>query len=236
VGFTGGTGGSSSTQEITSWTFIGGSSTPDDSSGISPLGLVLNGSAALTGTALELTNGNNYEAGSAFYAIPLSVESFTNDFAFQIINPAADGFTFTIQNDGPTALGGGGGGLGYEDIPNSMAIKFDLYNDAGEGVDSTGMYVDGAAPDVPAINLTGTGIDLHSGDVMSVHMTYTSSSLNITITDQRTAASWSHLFTIDLPSTFAKNQAYFGFTGASGGESSTQTIRSWTYFPYVTTE
>ena len=47
--------------------------------------------------------------------------------------------TFTIQNVGPTALGGPGAGLGYVTIQKSVAIKFDLYNNAGEGPDSTGL-------------------------------------------------------------------------------------------------
>ena len=76
--------------------------------------------------------------------------------------------TFTIQNVGPSALGSDGGGLGFATIPNSVAIKFDIYNNAGEGPDSTGLYFNGAMPTVPAINLTGSGIDLHSGDYMNV--------------------------------------------------------------------
>ena len=236
VGFTAGTGGLTSTQEVTSWTFIGGSSTPAYSSGLFVLGLTLNGSSTLTGTGLELTDGGSDQAGSAFFDIPLSVESFTNDFTFQITNPLADGFTLTIQNDRLTALGDNGGGLGYASLPESVAIKFDLYNNAGEGADSTGIYADGAAPNIPAVSLTGTGIDLHSGDLMAVHMTYANSSLNMTITDKKTAATWSHLFTIDLPSTLANDVAYFGFTGGTGGLSSTQTIKSWTYSPSVTSQ
>ena len=98
-------------------------------------------------------------------------------------------FTFTIQGAGANALGGGGGGLGYYGINPSVAIKFDLYNNSGEGVDSTGIYTDGVYPDVPAIDLTGTGIDLHSGDVFNVAMTYDGSTLNVTITDIATSAS-----------------------------------------------
>jgi hypothetical protein len=43
-------------------------------------------------------------------------------------------------------------------IPNSVGIKFDLYNNQGEGVDSTGLYTDGAAPtNVGSIDLNGNG-------------------------------------------------------------------------------
>ena len=121
-----------------------------------------NGSTDLDDFRLQLTNGGLNEAGSAFYATPVNIQSFTTDFTFQLSNPAADGITFTIQNVGPNALGVEGGGLGYAGIPESVAIKFDLYNSAGEGVNSTGLYLDGAIPAVPAMScLTGTGIDLH---------------------------------------------------------------------------
>ena len=85
----------------------------------------------------------------------------------------ADGFTFTIQNVGPTALGGNGGGLGYGPNPNtgttggiakSVAIKFDFYNNNGEGTDSTGLYMNGAVPTVPAMDMTSSGVLLNSGD------------------------------------------------------------------------
>ena len=76
-------------------------------------------------------------------------QSFTTDFTFQLTNPAADGFTFTIQNVDPAAVGGIGGYLGYEGIGDSVAIKFDLYKnepDDGPLGNSTGLFVDGAPP------------------------------------------------------------------------------------------
>ena len=120
--------------------------------------LQLNGSASLAGTALELTNGGPNEASSAFYPSPVNVQSFTTDFTFQLTNPAADGFTFTIQNAGPGALGADGGSLGYAGIGHSVAVKFDLYQNAGDpSNNSTGIFVDGALPHrTSSINLTGT--------------------------------------------------------------------------------
>ena len=62
----------------------------------------------------------------------------------------------------PAATGG---------IPNSVAVKFDLFSNNGEGNDSTGLYTDGAAPtNAGSINLTSTGINLHSGDPFDVMM------------------------------------------------------------------
>ncbi len=66
-----------------------------------------NGSTDLDDVRLQLTNGGLGEAGSAFYATPVNIQQFTTQFTFQLSNPSADGITFTIQNAGPTALGGG---------------------------------------------------------------------------------------------------------------------------------
>ena len=68
----------------------------------------------------------------------------------------ADGLMFVIQNSpaGATALGLNGGNLGYTKITNSVGIKFDLHNNSGEGNNSTGLYINGAAPTVPAVDLT----------------------------------------------------------------------------------
>jgi len=191
--------------------------------------MTFNGSTGLDDFRLQLTNGGLYEKGSAFYATPVNIQAFTTNFTFQLSNPVADGMTFTIQNVGPTALGQDGGGLGYGGIGKSVAIKFDLYNNAGEGPNSTGIYTDGALPEVPAINLTGTGIDLHSGDQMLAQITYDGQNLNLTLTDSVTLATWSNSFVVNIPSIVGSNTAYVGFTGGSGGNSSSQKVTAWTY-------
>jgi methionine-rich copper-binding protein CopC len=199
--------------------------------------LTFNGSATLNGSNLELTDGGFSEAASAFSTNQLDVSRFSTSFNFQITpgtNPTADGLTFTIQGVGANALGGGGGALGYAGIPTSVAIKFDLYNNAGEGIDSTGIYVNGAYPSVPAIDLTGTGIDLHSGDLFNVVMSYDGSTLNVTITDTATHASASQSYSINIPSTIGGKLGYVGFTGGTGGLTAVQQILNWTFTPAST--
>ena len=97
---------------------------------------------------------------SAFFTTPVNVQSFTTNFSFQMTSAVADGMAFVIQNGAATALGtgGGGSGLGYQGIGNSVAVKFDIYNSAGEGTDSTGIYLNGAAPTVPAVDMTSSGV------------------------------------------------------------------------------
>ncbi len=236
VGFTGGTGGATASQKIETWTFV---STPPTttvvnfSSGFtSTTGLQLNGSTTWNQSAarLTLTNGGTSEAGSAFYSTPVNIHAFTNDFSFQLTNAVADGFTFTIQNAGPTALGPAGGSLGYgAAMGSSIAVKFDLYSNAGEGTDSTGEYSGGAKPTVPFVDMTSSGVILRTGDAMSVHMTYDGTTLAMTITDATAGKKFSTSWTVNIPAVVGGNVAYIGFTGGTGGLSSTQEIISWNY-------
>ena len=259
VGFTGATGGDTANQEILSWTYVSGPpgpyapppvlpALPTFPAGFGAVGLATNGSAALSGSSLRLTDGGRYEAGSAFYGSPITVnQNFTTDFTFQLSGnvPLADGITFLILNSAPSisnapfALGDDGEALGYAGIVQNtsggydhscVAIKFDLYNNAGEGANSTGLYLDGALPTTPAIDLDGTGIDLHSGRPFLAHIVYdfAATKLTLTLTDTITHATWSHSFTIDIPSSIANVNAYVGFTGGTGADTATQEIHNWT--------
>lgn len=232
VGFTGASGALTSTQTITAWTYQAGAPAPNYPAGfINPVGLSINGTAQVKNTALQLTDFGSNEAGTVFYTIPQNIQAFTNDFFFLMLDPNADGLTFTIQNNDPNAIGGSGSGLGYFDIPKSVAIKFDIFNNAGEGGDSTGLYLDGARPSVPAIDLSGTGIDPRNSDSIKVHMTYDGANLTMTVTDALLSAKWSHSWPVDIPATVGGNTAWVGFTGATGHGYSKQLILLWTYVP-----
>ena len=192
--------------------------------------MTFNGSTGLDDSRLQLTNGYSWDTGSAFVTIPLNIQAFTTSFLFQLSNPAADGIAFVIQNTGPTALGGNSGSLGYAPkILQSLAIKFDFYNDAGEGADSTGLYINGVAPTIPAINLSNTGINLASGDSMLVNLTYDGINLAMTITDEVTAATWSAVWQENIPQIVGGNTAYVGFTGSTQIRTASQKIATWIY-------
>ena len=228
AGFTAGTGTVTATQEILSWSFVPLTGI-NYSAGFNSSGLALNGHAAVNNSRLRLTDGGEGESASAWYSTPVNVQDFTQDFSFQLTNPNADGMTFTIQNVGTTALGGTGGWLGYAPIASSVAVKFDLYNNAGEGYDSTGLYVNGAVPYVPALDMSSSGVNLHSGDIFNVHMVYGGTTLSMQITDATTLATFGTSWTIDIPGTIGTSTAYAGFTGGTGGETATQDVLNWSY-------
>jgi hypothetical protein len=206
-------------------------------------GLLLNGGAAIRGTVLQLTDGGPYEIRSAFFPTRVGLESFTTAFDFQLTGneglaptPDADGFTFVLQANGPDALGSAGGGLGYglpaigqpgAKIDNSIAVKFDLHNNEGEGASSTGLYLNGAAPTIPSINLLPSGIDLHSGHVFHVVLVYDGSTLTLTIEDETTRATFSEPFRVNIPALLGGQTGYAGFTASTGLKTAVQSILNW---------
>jgi hypothetical protein len=146
-----------------------------------------------------------------------------------------------------TPLGFPGGGLGYGSdhvggplgLPRSLAIKFDIYNNSGEGINSTGIFTNGRSPTVrdPAlgpgfpdasVDLTGTGIDLHSSDPFQVNLTYDGTTLTETITDTVTHATFTTSYVVNIPGLLGSDVGYMGFTGGTGGLTAVQDVTSWT--------
>lgn len=214
--------------------------------------VTVNGSAQLNGSALQLTDTARYlEAGSAWYVAPVNVQTFTTSFTLQLLNPGANGMTFVIQNQppassdssilyvsgGPNAIGNNQSGLGYSGMTGAMtaqnagllssvAVKFDLYTGAG---DETGLYTNGAALDTGGVDMTSSGLNLHSGNPLAVTIAYNGTNLTMTIRDTKTNASFSNSWAINIPATVGGNTAYVGFTGATGGLTAIQDVVSWTY-------
>ena len=228
VGFTGGTGSGSSSQKVSSWLYEP-QPLPTAATTFALGPMTLNGGADFDGSRLELTDGGSNEARSAFLTTPVNVQEFTSSFEFQLTSATADGFTFTIQGDKPTALGGRGGGLGYSNIAKSVAVKFDLYSNSGEGSDSTGLYINGASPTVPATGLTSSGVNLHNDDPFIVQLSYDGTTLTVVITDMLTGASAAQSYSVNIPSIVGGSKAYAGFTAGDGGATSIQKILTWTY-------
>jgi hypothetical protein len=199
-------------------------------SGFSAAGstLQLNGSTDLDDTRLQLTSGALNQAGSAFYTTQVQINYFTTDFTFQLSNPVANGFAFVLESPGTKSLGSNGAGFGYEGIEDSMALVFNFYES-----NSIGILVDGSVtPSKPFVNLNGTGIDLASDDTFEAALVYNygALTLTVTLTDIVTSATWTGVFSVDLPALVAGQTAYAGFTGSTNATgSSSQKVETWTY-------
>ena len=220
---------------------VGTAPTIDFSNGFASVkGLTLNGSAVNSDDSrLQVTTGGLNQAGSAFANTPVNIQSFTSDFTFQLSGtlPLADGITFTLQTIGPNALGPSGGGLGYgPDHPggtggilNSVAVKLDVFSNQGEGADSTGVYVNGASPTVPSVDLHRSGVNLSSGDTISAHLAYDGAYLYLTLKDPVSGNFYVGRFAINIAKSLGSNTAYVGFTGGTGTKIASQKILTWTF-------
>jgi hypothetical protein len=206
----------------------------DFSGGFAGSDLIDNGSAQVVGDRLRLTDGP-FQAGSAYAATPVNVGEFTARFVFQVGDAPdgqlGDGLALVFQNAGPNALGAAGGGLGYAGIDKSVALKFDLVDNAGEGAESVGLYLNGAAPTTPAQALPGDVIHLHSGHVFRVDLRYVGGVLQYTVWDTVTGSGAGSSFGVDLPAAVGGPTAYVGFTAGTGELFAPIDILDWRYLP-----
>jgi hypothetical protein len=200
---------------------------------------------SIVGNVLTLTDGNNSETASAFFNTPQYVGGFVASFTYTEANgtaPLADGATFCVQNspDGPEALGGGGGGLGFDGIDPSAGLELNIY--AGDHGGAGIMFgTDGAVPDTDSTlgNFLSTSpVNLASGDPILVQMYYIENVATISLVDTKTAAAFRTNLTIpDLPAIVgggSNGTAYVGFTAGTGGLNAIQTISNFV-FSYTTT-
>ena len=121
-------------------------------------GLTLSGEAAVgTEGQLVLTPSRTWAAGSTFSTQQVSTNAFSTFFAFRISatgGGGADGLAFVLQTVS-ASLGEAGGGMGYQNVPNSMAIEFDTWRNGWDADDNhLGILINGeidhaAFPAVP---------------------------------------------------------------------------------------
>ena len=197
--------------------------------------LTANGTTTFPGGVARLTTSvPTIQGGTFFNTAAVDITQFTNTFTFALTNlngagGGADGITFIIQNNAPTANGGSGGGLGYTGIANSIAIKYDIFQNLGDPSDSsTGLSQNGAAP-FGGTSLYPSGINLRSGDTFRSDMNYDGSLLSVTITDLNTSISASQSYSVNLPTIVGGSTAFVGFGGGTGAGAANQDITTWKF-------
>lgn len=98
-------------------------------------GWVLNGSAAVSGSDLVLTQAVANQNGSAVWSAPLPSDGLSASFTAQIGGgTGADGMTFALLSAAgstPRSLGTGGGGLGFAGLPG-VAVTLDTYRNGSD--------------------------------------------------------------------------------------------------------
>jgi hypothetical protein len=209
--------------------------------------LTLNGSATEANHVLQLTPDLQSQQGSAFLTTPFSITadtSFSTRFDFLITGEgnnvfgSGDGLTFTVHNDprGSTALGVGGGGLGYSGISSSVAVEFDTYvnsivGDPGSvsgpsSNDHIGINTNGSVRSLDLITLPES-LSFDQGGIFTANINYNglTNLLDIVIANDETPLQQLSK-TVDLFE-LVGSQAYFGFSAGTGAATNTHSILNW---------
>ncbi|MEN3943857.1 Ig-like domain-containing protein [Prosthecobacter sp. SYSU 5D2] len=198
-----------------------------------------NGDASLNGSILQLTPNGVTHAGTAFLKSPIPLSegtSFTTRFVFRMngSGDGADGMSFIMQNDRLTALGAGGGGLGYEGIMQSLAIELDTYLGGSDpNANHIGVLTNGIVS--PHLATYNAPFDLENGASHTLWAEYDgpANSLRIYLAQgvvvTRPATPVLTVPNIDLPTLIGPN-AWLGFSGATGGSTNTHEVLSWSFF------
>jgi fibronectin type 3 domain-containing protein len=234
---------------------IGASSVNPTSNSISnvqgtSIGAVIDQSAGFLNTSALTANGSTQfaedvaritydddQTGSTFANNRITIGAFTTSFQIRFHEGTqpdyADGITFVIQANSPTALGLGLGGMGYESIGNSIAIKLDSFQNLGDPSDSTtGLFQNGALPAGGVDTTANDGPLINSQAIKLITLVYNGTTLTETITN---ALDPSQVFTtsypINIPSVIGGDTAYVGFTGATGDDDDweLQDVTSWIF-------
>jgi hypothetical protein len=201
--------------------------------------LALNGQASVNNAMLTLTPNALGQLGSAFYKTPITLNvnsSLSSTFQFNMgEGGGADGMTFTIQGNGLTAIGHGGGGLGYHTIGKSIAVELDTYaNNATPNENSNShisILANGDVNNPLATYHVPFKINDNKGHRIWVDYNPTSKKLYVYLSENPSAAKPNAAIlsaSIDLPNTVG-NTAYVGFTGATGGLSDRHSVQNWTW-------
>jgi len=202
----------------------------------------LNGTnPSVTGNTLQITSQEQYfEANSAFDANKQSIDAFDAHFTFQLgpttgdrttdgFSPA-DGFAFVLQNNSATTVGDSGGFLGA-DFGNSTALAFNIF---GQKTVGTTVY-SGGVTGGNDYNTTGD-VDLASGHIIDVTLSYQHDVLTEILTDTATDKIFTTTYATDIASSVGGPNAYVGFTGGTGGGTSDQFIRDFSFTPQAVPE
>jgi hypothetical protein len=182
---------------------------------------------------LRLTAGGFRQAGSAWAKTKLNLnQSFESLFKVYLhhTQPGADGIAFLVQNDGPRALGGWGGGLGYRGIKHSVAVEFDTFQNSTDPSNNHLAVVMGGNPDQhsavgePSIPLYGRPFWAR------VNYDAGSNALRVYVKSLRAGATEELALetTVDLAGEVGSDTAWVGFTAGTGNALSKQDIYSWT--------
>uniref|UniRef100_UPI000AF70A0B L-type lectin-domain containing protein n=1 Tax=Kordia jejudonensis TaxID=1348245 RepID=UPI000AF70A0B len=188
------------------------------------------------GDCFEITENINFQSGAIWSGTPIDM---TNDFVIEFrgffgTNDAngADGITFILKNNAAPQIGNPGGGMGYEGIGNSLAVEFDTWqnNELGDpffdhiGIVSNGNNNHNAGTSLAGpIQASATSTNIEDGVEHIIRIEWTAATTTIDVYfDCVLRLSFSGNIVNTL---FGGNtNAFFGFTGSTGGAVNLQRV------------
>ena len=181
---------------------------------------------------LRLTAGGYRQSGSAWATPKLDLTaSFESTFKVYLHHfvPGADGFAFLVQAEGPRALGGWGGGLGYRGIRRSVAVEFDTFQNSPDPSSNHLAVVLGGDPDQHAA-ASESALPLY-GRPFLARVQYDAASTDLKVYIKSLQAGSTEQLAlehrVDLAAEVGASSAWVGFTAATGTALSKQDIYSW---------
>ena len=202
------------------------------------------GNTTSTTPVLRLTPAVGGQSGAAYSTTAVTLGGsgvFSTVFQFQFTNTGgiapADGITFVLAAN-PTGLGGGGGGIGYSGVLNSVAIEFDTFDNGEVGgsnhvaVDTNGALNGTGVSPYGVSSCSGFGFTsgcMSNGNVWTVNIAYNGTNLTVSVQDGANAVQNLINTSIDIPSLLGTNNAFVGFTAGTGGGFENQDILNWQF-------
>ncbi len=187
------------------------------------------------------------QTGSAFVtdSIPLMDAqgfrgSFSTFFSFLMLDPCcwgdvdgagADGLVFVVQTVSDT-VGGGGGGIGYADIPRSLGVEFDTYDNGAPDRNSGNHVGINTNGNITSHVVAPVGTRLNNGEVWYAWIDYDGAGalLEVRLSEQSDRPEEPLLtYSVDLAGVLESPYAFVGFTAGTGGGGETHDIASWAF-------
>ncbi|MEU4421054.1 L-type lectin-domain containing protein [Actinoplanes sp. NPDC024001] len=200
-----------------------------------PGAYALNGTARVTGadpSVIQLTGGGFKQAGSVWAGGTVDpAGTFEVEFTAHLrgAERGADGIALVVQGQGPRALGGWGGGLGYRGVRQSVAVEFDTHRNASDPDGNHLAVTLGGNPDRQQA-VTDPGIAL-SGQPFRVRVRYEAGrELRVYLGADLSAPAQRLVLSqpVDLAGAVGGPVAWVGFTGSTGLVTSEQHVYDWT--------
>jgi hypothetical protein len=215
----------------------------------------INGSS-FSGSTVLLSAGSVHAGNNVWASTPVNMQAFTTTFTWTFNctgspTDCGDGMGFIWMSmtnpDSPGYWAGWSGsafswalgcpeegGTGCTHL-NSVFVKFDMYGgpNGGPGQEFTGLFTGGEYPQDPPtsnnLDMSGSDINMQSGDLMRCTFSYNGTVLTEVVTDTVTNKTFTTAYTIDIPAEVGGNTGFVGFGGGTGAATVQTNIDSWVY-------